>query len=198
VIFSWTKRLAVLGVLLTMSAATALAQAKSATPRSAVEAFFSLLKARKYDALYDSLPSQFQRQITREQLAQSLKRLDGFLTIEKLEIGRVQQRGEYAVVDTTIYGRLKQPLKLGTLGETEIREGRVSAQQYLFREAGAWKLATADNRSQSFFLQRNPDFTKQFQIARPKFEFKRDGNWETAGPRPQMGPQMGPLTKPKR
>jgi hypothetical protein len=174
------------------------AQSKPATPRSAVETFFALLKSRKYDALYDSLPSQFQQQITREQLAQSMNRLNGFLAIERLEIGRVQQRGEYAVVDTTIYGRLKQPLKLGTLGETEIREGRVSAQQYLFREAGAWKLATADNRSQSFFLQRNPDFNKQFQIARPKFEFKRDGNWETAGPRPQMGPQMGPLTKPKR
>jgi hypothetical protein len=164
------------------------AQSKPATPRSAVETFFALLKSRKYDALYDSLPSQFQQQITREQLAQSMNRLNGFLAIERLEIGRVQQRGEYAVVDTTIYGRLNQPMKLG---EADIREGRVSAQQYLFREDGKWKLATADNRSQSYFLNRNPGFNKQFQLAQPRFEFKRDGKWEAAGPK-------APLTKPKR
>lgn len=157
-------------------------QSKPASPRATVQSFFNLLKSQKYDALYDFLPSDLQRQMTREQLAMSLKRLDAFLVIEKLEVGRVQERNDFAVVDTTIYGRLKQPMKIN---DEEIREGRVSVQQYLFRESGAWKLATADNRSQSFFLKRNPEFDKQFQIARPKFEFRQNGQWAAMGPRRQ-------------
>jgi hypothetical protein len=156
------------------------AQSKPSSPRAAVQTFFSLLKSRKYDALYDFLPAQLQQQTTREQLAQSLKRLDGFLVIEQLEIGRVQERNEFAVVDTTIYGRLKQPM---TLNNEEIREGRASVQQFLFREDGKWKLATADNRTQNFFLKRNPEFNKQFQITRPRFEFKQNGQWTAFGPR---------------
>ncbi len=174
------KPVALVVLALLFSTPPALAQSKSATPRGAVETFFSLLKSQKYDALYDFLPSQFQGQTTREQLALSLKRLNGFLAIEKLEIGRVQQRGDYAVVDTTIYGRLKQPMKLG---DREINEGRVNAQQYLLREDGKWKLATADNRSQSFFLKRNPDFNKQFQITRPRLEFKWNDKWEGFWPK---------------
>jgi len=174
------KRITLVALALLFATVPSAAQSKPATPRGAVETFFSLLKSQKYDALYDSLPSQFQQQTTREQLAQSLKRLNGFLAIEKLEIGRVQQRGDYAVVDTTIHGRLKQPMKLG---EAEISEGRASVQQYLFREGGKWKLATADNRSQSFFLKRNPEFNKQFQLTRPRFEFKQNGQWQSGGPK---------------
>ena len=171
---------ALLAALLPLVLATA--QSKPASPRAAVQSFFHLLKAQKYDALYDFLPADLQGQITREQLAMSLKRLDGFLVIEKLEIGRGQERGEFAVVDTTIYGRLKQPMKVN---DEEIREGRVSVQQFLFRENGAWKVATADNRSQSFFLKRNPEFSRQFQLSRPKFEFRQNGQWMSMGPRRQ-------------
>ncbi len=146
--------------------------------RATVRSFFSLLKSGAYAALYDFLPSQLQRQTTREQLSSSLKRLESFITIERMEIGRVQERGDFAVVDTTIYGRLKQPLKLN---DEEIKEGRFAAQQFLFREAGRWKIATADNRTQSFFLKRNPEFSKQFQITQPKFEFKQSGEWKAMG-----------------
>lgn len=176
------KRIGYVVLLVLITYPQALAQSKPSNARGAVETFFSLLKSQKYDALYDFLPSQFQQQTTRQQLEQSLKRLNAFLVIEKLEIGRVQERGEYAVVDTMIYGRLKQPMKFEN---TEISEGRAIVQQFLFRENQQWKLATADNRSQSFFLKRNPDFNKQFEITRPRFEFKQNGKWEAFGPKRQ-------------
>src|SRR5262245_60982251 len=75
--------------------------------RSAVQTFFSLLNSQQYSSLYSFLPSQLQRQISPTQLVQSLKRLDEQIAIERLEIGRVQEKGDFAVVDTVIYGRLK-------------------------------------------------------------------------------------------
>ena len=151
---------------------------QSKEARSAVNKFFLLLKSRSYPALYEFLPSDLQRQITREQLALSLMRLDSFITIERMEVGRVQQRGDFAVINTTIYGKLKKPVKLN--GE-EISEGRVAAQQFLFREGGRWKVVTADNRTQSYFLKRNAEFSKQFQLAQPKFEFKQKDGWAAMG-----------------
>jgi hypothetical protein len=155
---------------------------QSKDARAAVNKFFLLLKSRSYPALYEFLPSDLQRQITREQLALSLMRLDSFIAIERLEIGRVQGRGDFAVVDTTIYGRLKKPV---TINGEEVSQGRVAAQQFLFREGGQWKVATADNRTQSFFLKRNTDFSKQFQITQPRFEFKQKDKWMALGKPPK-------------
>jgi hypothetical protein len=151
---------------------------QSKDARSAVNKFFLLLKSRSYPALYEFLPSDLQKQITREQLAFSLMRLDSFITIERMEVGRVQQRGDFAVINTTIYGKLKKPVKVN--GD-EISEGRVAAQQFLFREGGRWKVVTADNRTQSYFLKRNAEFSKQFQLAQPKFEFKQKDKWTAMG-----------------
>jgi len=156
---------------------------QSKDARAAVNKFFLLLKSRSYPALYEFLPSDLQRIITREQLAISLMRLDTFITIERLEIGRVQGRGDFAVVDTTIYGKLKKPV---TINGDEVSEGRVAAQQFLFREGGLWKVATADNRTQTFFLKRNADFSKQFQITQPRFEFKQNDKWMALGKPPKM------------
>src|SRR5215468_9721330 len=75
---------------------------QSKDARAAVNKFFSLLKSRSYPALYEFLPADLQRQITREQLSMSLMRLDSFIMIERMEISRVQERGDFAVVDTTI------------------------------------------------------------------------------------------------
>lgn len=142
--------------------------------RAAVQTFFSLLKSQQYSSLYDYLPGQLQQQITPEQLTQSLKRLDSFILIERMEIGRIQQKGDFAVIDTTIYGRLKRPLKFS--GE-EVTEGRTSVQQYLFKEKGQWKVATADSRTRDYFLKQYPEFNKQFQFIQPRFEFKQNGRW---------------------
>jgi hypothetical protein len=151
---------------------------QSKDARAAVNKFFLLLKSRSYPALYEFLPSDLQRQVTREQLALSLMRLDSFITIERMEVGRVQARGDFAVVNTTIYGKLKKPV---TVNGEEISEGRVSAQQFLFREGGHWKVVTADNRTQSYFLKRNAEFSKQFQLAQPRFEFKQKDKWTAFG-----------------
>jgi hypothetical protein len=142
--------------------------------RAAVQTFFSLLKSQQYEPLHEFLPSQLQRQITPAQLALSLKRLDSFIAIERMDIGRVQQKGDLAVIDTTIYGRLKKPLNLN--GE-EIRQGRITVQQYLFKENERWKIATADNRTRDYFLSRHPEFNKQFQFTEPRFELKQTGGW---------------------
>jgi hypothetical protein len=151
---------------------------QSKDARAAVNKFFLLLKSRSYPALYEFLPCDLQRQVTREQMALSLMRLDSFITIERMEVGRVQSRGDFAVVNTTIYGKLKKPV---TLNGEEISEGRVSAQQFLFREGGRWKVVTADNRTQSYFLKRNTEFGKQFQLAQPRFEFKQKDKWTAFG-----------------
>ncbi|MBO0799086.1 MAG: hypothetical protein J2P31_09715 [Blastocatellia bacterium] len=148
--------------------------AKPKDAHAAVQTFFMLLKNQKYASLYEFLPSQLQQQTTPMQLALSLKRLESFITIERMETGRTQQKGDYAVVDTTIYGRLKKPLKVN--GE-EVTEGRVYVQQYLFKENSNWKIATADNRTRDFFLKSHPEFNKEFQFVLPKFEFKQKGQW---------------------
>ncbi len=149
---------------------------QSKDARTATQTFFSLLKSQQYASLHDFLPDQLQKQITPEQLALSLKRLDSFITIEKMEIGRVQQKGDLAVIETTIYGRLKKPLQMN--GE-EVKEGRVTVQQYLFKENNHWKIATADNRTRDYFLKQHPDFNQQFQFTQPKFELKQNGQWTT-------------------
>lgn len=164
--------------LLSFSLTPSPTSAQGKDPRGAVQSFFSLLKAQKYAELYDALPAELQQQTSREKLAASLKRLDAFITIERMEVGRVQQRGDFAVVDTTIYGSLKKPLNFN--GE-EVKEGRTSVQQYLLKENSKWKVATADNRSQDFFLKRNPDFKKQFQLTPPQFAFKQQGQWKQMG-----------------
>ncbi|MEK7834071.1 MAG: NTF2-like N-terminal transpeptidase domain-containing protein, partial [Acidobacteriota bacterium] len=150
----------------------------SGDPRATTQTFFSLLKAQKYAELHDFLPSQLQKQTTREQLAESLKRLDQFLTIQRMEVGRIQQRGDFAVVDTTIYGNLKRAMNMN--GE-EVKEGKVSVQQYLLKEEGRWRITTADKRSGDFFVKRNPEFKQQFQLAQPQFAIKQNGKWIQPG-----------------
>lgn len=150
------------------------AQNKPGDARGAVQSFFSLLKAQKYAELHDFLPSQLQKQTTREQMAESLKRLDQFLTIQRMEIGRIQQRGDFAVADTMIYGNLKRTMNMN--GQ-EIKEGRVTVQQYLLKEDGRWRITPADKRSGDYFAKRNPEFKQQFQFSQPQFAIKQGGKW---------------------
>jgi hypothetical protein len=140
-----------------------------------VQSFFNLLKTGQYAALYEYLPSDIQQQLTREQLTQSLRRLSDFILVERLEIGRRQERGDLAVVDTMIYGRLKRPVNLQG---TEIREGRISVQQYLFRENGVWKIATANDRTRATFLRRHPGFARDFTLTSPQISYRRGEQWE--------------------
>lgn len=165
-------------VCLTWSA-EGLAQPGNQSPQAAVQTFFNHLKNRQYDALYDFLPAGMQAQITREQMTLSLRRLDAVIQVDKLEIGRVQRRGDYAVVDTTLYGRLKRPMKID--GQ-DLVEGRVAVQQMLFREGDRWKVITADDRTRRMFQQQHPEFERGFQFKSPQFAFRQDGVWKPFQP----------------
>ena len=161
-------------ILFGMLAVTFAVQAQDA--KGAVNSFFSLLKAQKYAALYDYLPSDMQQRISREQLTNSLKRLNSFITIEKMDIGRVQQKGDFAVVDTTIYGKLLRPISKDQ--NNKVQEGKVSVQQYLFKENGHWKVATSDSATRNYFLKKHPEFKQGFQFTQPRFFIKQDGQWK--------------------
>ena len=152
--------------------------AAPATPKAAVETFFNLLKAKEYGALYQFLPNALQEQVSRDQLVTSLSRLDQFIIIDRMSIGRVQEQGDLAVVDTIIYGRLKRPMEIK--GQ-KIDAGRVSVQQLLVKENGSWRVATADGNTRAAFLKRHPDFTQKFQLSRPEFATKQNGKWTKFG-----------------
>ncbi len=147
-----------------------------ADAKGAVNSFFSLLKTQKYAALYDYLPSDMQQKVSREQLTSSLKRLSSFITIEKMDIGRVQQKGDFAVVDTTIFGKLVRPTSKDEKAKPQ--EGKVSVQQYLFKEKGHWKVATSDSTTRNYFLKNHPEFKQGFQFTQPRFFIKQDGQWK--------------------
>lgn len=175
--YSGTIRIGVVSAVLCLSlslTATAQKSAAKESARSAVVKFFALLKAGKHAGLYQYLPNSMQQRTTREQLDQSLSRLQNFLIMDRIIIGKTQQSGEAAVVETTILGKLKRPL---TLDGTTISEGRVIAQQIMSKEDGQWKLITADNRTRDLFLKEHPDFKTKFRLTEPQLFFKQDGKW---------------------
>jgi hypothetical protein len=177
------SRIRVIAVALSLliSSELGLAQATRGNPRGAVTTFFNQLRTGQYESLYDQLPTEIQKVGSREQTIQSLRRLGGFITMERMEIGRVQQKGNLAVIDTTIYGRLTKPMKFQ--GE-EISEGRVAVQQYLIKEGKEWRVITADDRTRSFFMRQNPDFASNFSLTSPRFAYKRNGAWQSLGQPP--------------
>lgn len=151
--------------------------------KGAVNSFFALLKGQKYAALYEYLPAEMQQKMSREQLTNSLKRLSSFISIEKMDIGRVQQKGDFAVVDTTIFGKLARPPKPTTQSgegsaDKQVQEGKVAVQQYLFKENGHWKVATADSSARNYFLKKHPEFKQGFQFTPPRFFIKQNGQWK--------------------
>ncbi len=178
-------RLALIAFCLLLAAMPTLSQARANNDaRAAVQSFFELLKAKKYAELYAYLPTEMQQRMPREQLTEGLKRLDGFLVIEKMEIGRIQQRtisgNDYAVIETTLYGRLKHPMETG--GQ-KLEAGKVIVQQYLFKEGQQWKVATADGNTRARFLKLHPEFGKGFEFHPPQFLIKQNGAWKAFGSR---------------
>ncbi len=149
---------------------------KNSDPKAAVQTFFTLLKGQKYAALYDFLPGEIQQKTSREQMTNSLKRLSSFISIQKMDIGRVQQKGDFAVVDTTIIGKLIKPINKAPAANPG--EGKFAVQQYLFKENGSWKVATSDSVSQKYFLKKYPNFKEGFQLSSPRLFIKQDGQWK--------------------
>lgn len=148
--------------------ATHSANSDEAEVRSAVQTIFEHLKAEQYDELYDTLPAASRSRITRERFTNALRRTSGVYHLDRLEIGAVRVSGDFALVDTVMYGSVSRPIEA---------EGKIVAQQYLVREDGQWRVATGDRATVQRFLAANPKFAKRFPIRQPQVFVKRDGQW---------------------
>lgn len=166
-------------MLFTTGASGASAATEQAEVRALVQRIFEQLKAGNYDELYDVLPSASQQRISREKFTNALKRSRDFVEPERIEVGMVRVSGDLALVDTVMYGRLRQPFE---------GEGKIVAQQYLVRENGSWRVTTGERSTVERFLATNPNFAKQFPVRRARIYVKRDGRWTEFKP-PQLRPK---------
>ena len=163
-----TKRFIALICLLLASFA-ANVRADNDEVRGVVNQVFNDLKAGNYNELYDVLPDNVRQKISREKFANSLARARDNYELDRMEVGAARVKGDLAVVDTVLYGRLKKPLQ---------GEGKIVAQQYLVRQNGRWRVATGDTATVSQFLKANPSFAKQFPVRQPQIYFKNErGEW---------------------
>ena len=136
--------------------------------RGVVQMIFEQLKSGEYDKLYDSLPAASRSRLSRERFTNMLQRASGTYHLDRLEIGAVRVNGDFATVDTVMYGSVERPIQA---------EGKIVAQQYLVREDGRWRVATGDRATVKKFLDANPVFAKKFSLREPRVFIKRDGRW---------------------
>lgn len=136
--------------------------------RGVVERVFQQLRSRDYGALYDVLPTNSQRRLTRERFSSMLERTRDIYDLDRIEIGKVRTSGDIAAVDTVMYGRIRRPIE---------SDAKLVVQQYLVREGGRWRVATGDRVTVRRFLASNPAFGKKFPIREPRAYVKRDGRW---------------------
>ena len=148
------------------------AQDNTKEVRVAVERAFQQLRSGDFAALYNYLPADAQRRISPERFASTLARSRGMYELDRLEIESVNVAGDVAVVDSTLFGRVRRPIE---------SEGKVTARQYLVREAGQWRVAV-DNRAASNRLRTsNPAFARRYPTRDPRIFIKRDGLWVSIG-----------------
>jgi len=156
----------VLIALLTLSPATG--KASQAEVRTTVQSVFEQLKSYNYSALYDLLPASSRTRMSRERFVGALQRAQGFYQLDRMDIGTIKVSGNLAVVDTTLFGRIVNPIQA---------EGKIVAQQYLIREDGKWRVATGDQATVKKFLASNPAFGKGFKIRDPRIYVKQNDKW---------------------
>ena len=136
--------------------------------RSAVQRIFDQLKSGQYESLYDSLPSSSRSRVSRDRFVKALQETRNMYQLQRLEIGRVRVSGNLAVVDTTMYAHIAQPLN---------GDGKLVVQQYLIREDGSWRVATGDRATIDRFLKSNPAFARKFPIKRTRAYINQNGQW---------------------
>ena len=158
----------ILFAIVVTAAATARAASDDSEVRGVVERIFQQLKSGNYSALYDVLPSNSRRRVTRERFTGMLERTRDMYDLQRIEIGAVRTSGDIAAVDTVMYGRVHKPVE---------SDAKIVAQQYLVREDGRWRVATGDRATVKRFLAANPEFAKKFPIREPRAYVKRDGRW---------------------
>jgi hypothetical protein len=136
--------------------------------RSAVQRIFDQLKGGQYESLYDSLPSSSRSRMNRDRFVKALQDTRSMYQLQRIEIGRVNVSGNLAVVDTTMYAHISQPLN---------GDGKLVVQQYLIREDGSWRVATGDRATIDRFLKSNPAFARKFPIKRTRAYINQNGQW---------------------
>jgi len=144
-------------------------QATEASVRQAAETAFAQLRSGNYAALYEALPAASQRRITRERFTSALNRSRRMYELDRLEIGAVGVAGDAAAIDTTIYGRVLEPMQ---------GEGKIEVRQYLMREAGRWRVVTDDRAAVRRILAANKTLARRFPTGEPRVFIKQDGRWK--------------------
>ena len=141
--------------------------------RNTVQQVFEQLKSKDYNSLYDVLPAAARARMTRERFTSALRSAQNVYSLDRMDVGAVKVAGDFAVVDTVLYGRVVLPVET---------EGKIVVQQYLVREDGKWRVATGDRGTVERFLKVNPAFRKRFAIRQPRIYVKRDGKWVEFNP----------------
>lgn len=136
--------------------------------RGVVERVFQQLRSGDYGGLYDVLPANSRRRVTRERFTSMLAQTRDVYDLDRIEIGKVRTSGDIAAVDTVMFGRVRRPIE---------SDAKLVVQQYLVREEGRWRVATGDRTTVRKFLNANRAFAKKFPIREPRAYVKRDGRW---------------------
>jgi hypothetical protein len=157
-----------LAAMLSLAPATSAAPSDESDVRAAIQRVFDQLKSGQYDALYDGLPSSFRGRIAKDKFVSGLQRSSSIYRLDRIEVGVVHVSGNIAVVDSTMYGHINQPLDA---------DGRIVVQQYVIREDNQWRVATGDNATINRFLSANPAFARRFPIKRPRAFMNQNGKW---------------------
>ena len=153
---------------------TAVRASDQSDVRNTVQNVFDQLKSHNYSALYDLLPGSSRNRMSRDRFVSALERAQGFYELDRLEIGTIKVMGNFAVVDTVLYGRVVNPIQA---------EGKIVVQQYLLREERKWRVATGDQTTVKKFLAENPGFGKRFRIQQPRIYVKQGEMWIEFNPR---------------
>lgn len=143
-------------------------QTTEASVQQAMERAFAQLRSGDYAALYEALPAASQRRITRERFTSALNRSRRMYELDRMEIGAIGVAGNVAAIDTTIYGRVLEPVQ---------GEGKIEVRQYLMRETGRWRVVTDDPAAVRRLLAANKSLARRFPTREPQVSVKRDGRW---------------------
>jgi hypothetical protein len=163
------KKISFVLVVLFLLSVVSVSRASDETEvRGTVQRVFQQLKAKDYSGLYDFLPSSSRTRMSRERFTSALQRAQNIYSLDRMDIGTVKVTGDFAVVETVLYGRVVVPVET---------EGKIVVQQYLVREDGKWRIATGDRGTVNRFLKANPSFQKSFAIRQPRVYVKQNGKW---------------------
>jgi len=136
--------------------------------KRAAQVAFDRLRSGDYAALYEALPSTSQRRIPRARFIAALERVRGMYQLDRLQVGGVAVEGDGAAIDTTIYGRVREPVQ---------GEGKIEVRQYLEREGGSWRVITDDASAVRRLLAKQPKLARRFPVRPPRVFVKRDASW---------------------